>query len=84
MWNTIIFILLILYQVNCINKNNEILMQIVNMDDEALKIGISKTYSIEYKNYKNFTFDINDNSIYQINIHSINCNFDIYSKLLFS
>ena len=80
MRGAVIGILLIIYQVNCINKYNEILEPVVNMNDETLEIGISNIYHIEYKKYTNFTFKIDDDDIYQINIHSINCNFNIDSN----
>ena len=80
MMNFLISIFLSFYKVNYANQWNEILEPIVNMDNETLEIGISNNYHIEYKKYTNFTFKINDDDIYQINIHSFNCNFDIYSN----
>ena len=76
MSSSLIVIFFIFYQVNCIY--NEISVPIVDVDNNiTLKIGISKTFSIEFVKPTNFTFDINDDYFYQINIHSINCNFYI-------
>ena len=79
MSNSLIIIFFIFYQVNCIY--NEISVPIVDVDNNiTLKIGISKSFSIEFVKPTNITFDINDDYFYQINIHSINCNFYIYSN----
>ena len=81
MKNAVISILFIFHQVKCINKYNEIFSPIEDLDNNiTLEIGIANTYYIEFKKSKNLTFDINDDDIYQINIHSINCNIEIDSK----
>ena len=76
----IIGIFLFFYQINCLDEYIENSVPIVKMDNQTLEIGSSNTYSIEFTRSTNFTFDIKDEDIYQINIHAINCNFDIYSN----
>ena len=45
---------------------------------DTLEPGLSRTYLISYKNSSNFTFEIKEEDIININIHSINCNFKLY------
>ena len=47
---------------------------------KTVKLGLSQTFQIEYKNETNFFFNIEDNYTYRVNIHSINCNFEIDFK----
>ena len=73
-------ILFISYQYICLNKINENIINsesLNNISDNLTDIGLSKNYSIPYRSRKNFSFNIKDNNAYQINIHSINCNFKI-------
>ena len=76
MSNIILVILLFLCQVEC-RMNNEISDFSAENSNQTIEIGISDTYSIEYRKETSFTFNIKDNSTYQINIHSINCNFKL-------
>ena len=66
---------LIFYKVNCSLNQNEQLED----DDESIKVEpeYSKTYFIEYHKKTNFTFNISPNNYLQINIHGINCNFNL-------
>ena len=77
MSNFLISFLLIFYQINCINKYKAIYESLDDKLNQEIEIGVSYTYSIEYKKETNFTFNVEDNDIYQINIHSINCNFKL-------
>ena len=76
MFIILVLIVFSLYQIYCYNIFNQIPKLIYDNDSE-IELGISHTYSIEYKKETNFTFNIKDNNTYQINIHSINCNFKI-------
>ena len=80
MWKNIIVILLLFCQVECIDVSNENFVQIIDEDKKTLEVGISTIYSIEFKKSTNFTFNIDNDDIYQINIHSINCNIEINYK----
>ena len=63
--------------------NNEISDFSAENSNQTIEIGISDTYSIEYNKDTIFTFNIPDTDAnkYQINIHSINCNFEIDSSV---
>ena len=80
MSKNLIFIFLILFIVNCSIELNEISNQLDDVSGNKVETGISKNYSIEYKKETTFNFEIEDEDIYQVNIHSINCNFEIDSK----
>ena len=56
------------------NDNSDVSDEL-NIKD--LKKGSSQTFSVNYRTNTNFKMDIKDNSIYLINILSINCNFEI-------
>ena len=75
--NILIFILWIIYQVNCFKEYNEISDNSGDIPNIPLEIGLSQTFSIEFKKSTKFNFNISDDNSYQINIHSINCNIDI-------
>ena len=62
--------LFILHQVN----NIDIHESIDEFFNTTLRIGLSQTYNVEYRKDSIFFFDIKDESNYQVNIHSINCN----------
>jgi hypothetical protein len=72
MLKILIFIFLIFYN-NCAENIN----QIEQTSNKTLEVGHSQTYSIEYKKDTNFLFNIKDDDTYQVNIHSINCNFEV-------
>ena len=76
MSNTLVAILLLICQVNCIYKYNEIPRLSDEIKNKTIEVGLSQTYSIEFNKATNFIFNITDNETYQINIHSINCNLD--------
>ena len=77
MFHTLIFFFFIFSQVQCLNKNN-LIPSLVNKDSEQqLEIGISYFYSIDYNKDKTYIFYIEDDKNYQINIHSIDCNYKI-------
>ena len=61
------------------NFVNNISNNLSKLKDEENKIepGISKTYFIESKEETNFIFGISGNDNLQINIHGINCNFQL-------
>jgi len=63
--------------VNNINIYSDIQDSINDSSDIILEIGLSQTYNIEYRKDSKFFFDIKDESNYQVNIHSINCNFKL-------
>ena len=78
MFKLLIIIFFSFNQINCLNDfNGEEFRQ---LPSKELEIGISQIYPIEYKKETNFIFKIEDDNIYQINIHSINCNFEIDFK----
>ena len=79
MFKLFLFILFILYQINCLIDYSGNLEDF-GFNNELIKVGFTQNYSIEYKNYTNFELDINDNNTYRVNIHSINCNFEIDFK----
>ena len=70
-------LLLILHQVNNADIYTEIPESIGDIFNKTLKIGLSQTYNVEYRKDSTFYFDIKDESNYQVNIHSINCNFKL-------
>ena len=74
----ILFILLLLF----INENNSSEFHINNKETEKIEIepGTSRTTFIKYLNETIFTFNVNNVSDLQVNIHSINCNIDINSN----
>ena len=59
------------------NNYAENTYQIEQSFNKTLEVGHSQTYSIEYKKDTNFLFNIKDDDTYQVNIHSINCNFEV-------
>ena len=70
MLKNFLFFLFIFHQVN----NIDIHESIDDIFNTTLRIGVSQTYNIEYRKDSIFFFDIKDESNYQVNIHSINCN----------
>ena len=74
----ILFILLLLF----IKENNSSEIHINNKEIEIIQIepGTSNTTFIKYLNETIFTFNVNEESDLQVNIHSINCNIDINSN----
>ena len=44
----------------------------------VIEPGLSETYFINSEEVTNFAFNINGQDTVQVNIHSINCNFDLY------
>ena len=75
MFKLLIIIFFSFNQINCLNDfNGEEFRQ---LPSKELEIGISQIYPIEYKKETNFIFKIEDDNFYQINIHSINCNFEV-------
>ena len=77
MFHALISIFLIFSQVQCLNKKN-LISNLLNEDsDQPLEIGISYLYLIDYNKDKTFIFNIEDDKNYQINIHSIDCNYKI-------
>ena len=74
----ILFILLLLF----IKENNSSEFHINNKEIEIIQIepGTSNTTFIKYLNETIFTFNVNEESDLQVNIHSINCNIDINSN----
>ena len=75
MFKLLIIIFFSFNQINCFN--DYIGKEFVLSSNKELEIGISQIYPIEYKKETNFSFKIEDDDIYQINIHSINCNFEV-------
>ena len=73
----LIVILYFIHQVYCFELYNEISYNLGDIDNHTLEIGLSQTYSIEYKKTTIFNLNISDDNTYQINIHAINCNLDI-------
>ena len=73
----ILFFLLILNQVNNIDIYPDIHESTTDIFNTTLEIGLSQTYNIEFKKDSQFFFDIKDESNYQVNIQSINCNFKL-------
>ena len=69
--------LLLLDQVNNLDKYIDIQEPINDIFNTTLEIGLSQTYNIEYRKDSKFFFDIIDESNYQVNLHSINCNFKL-------
>ena len=47
---------------------------------KTVELGLSQTFPIKYRTETNFLFNIEDNNTYRVNIHSINCNFEIEFK----
>ena len=76
----ILFFLLILNQVNNIDIYSDIHESTTDIFNTTLEIGLSQTYNIEFKKDSQFFFDIKDESNYQVNIQSINCNFKLDFK----
>ena len=76
----ILFFLLILNQVNNIDIYSDIHESTTDIFNTTLEIGLSQTYNIEFKKDSQFFFDIKDESNYQVNIQSINCNFELDFK----
>jgi len=75
MFKLLIIIFFSFNQINCLNDCfREEFQQLFSKE---LEIGISQIYPIEYKKETNFIFKIEDDNFYQINIHSINCNFEV-------
>ena len=78
----LIVFLLFLYKVQCL-INNQISDLLNENFNQTIEIGVSHTYTIEYNKDTVFIVDIQDSDInsYQINIHSINCDFEINSDV---
>ena len=76
MFNILTILLSIIYHAKCNNQQNYDLNLIFN-EDKNIDPGISKTYFIEYNKETNFIFNISGEDILQINIHGINCNFEL-------
>ena len=74
---TLIIILVILSKIISFDKFNEIPEFLDNYSNQTLEIGTSNTYLIDYKKETNIIFNIKEHNTYQINIHSINCDFKI-------
>ena len=74
MLNIFITLLFLYNQIICINNYNEI-----SEESEIIEIepGLSQTYFIKYEKETNFKFIILDEENIQINIHAINCNFNL-------
>ena len=73
----LITILWLISHANCFKEYNgrpNLLSEEIN---EMLEIGLSKTYTIEYKKDTNITFNIPEETNCQVNIHSSDCNFKI-------
>ena len=76
--NILLLILMVFFKINCYKEYNEISDNLGNIYNHTLEIGLSQTYSIEFKKSTSFFFKISDDNPYQINIHSINCNLDVF------
>jgi hypothetical protein len=62
-------------------KNSyELNYDIIETKDEEIEAGISKTYFLDFNVKKKFIFNIEKDSLLQINIFTINCNIDIEPK----
>ena len=83
MSNVLVTLILILLQINNYICLNEIYAPLNENSSQAieLEIGFSRNYSINYNEITNFYFNITDKDIIQVNIHSINCNIKIASKV---
>ena len=84
MVDCLLVFLLIFNQILFLNCNNEFTESILEQNKFQIEPGLSKTYFIEYQQDTNFTFNIKEGDSLQINIHAINCNFEIvyYGELL--
>ena len=70
------YIFFIFAQFNFINNISNNLSKLKD-EENKIEPGISKTYFIESKEETNFIFGISGNDNLQINIHGINCNFQL-------
>ena len=61
-------------------SNNYMIESLKNNETVELNPGFSKTYLIQYQKDTNFVFNILNNEELQINIHSLNCYFEIEFK----
>ena len=77
MLNLLFIILLIFNQRNCININDNLSNLQANV---KIAPSISGTHSIKYSETTTFSFSIKSGDILQVNIHGINCNFNINYK----
>ena len=76
MWNILLILLIsIIHYSNCINKQNSAFEDI--NENGNINPGISKTVFIQYQKETNFIFNITEQETLQINIHGINCNFEL-------
>ena len=75
---TLLFIFLIINQINCLNIDN--LAPLEEDSSTTITIGTSQTYSLEYNKDTKFIFNIKEGGTSLINIHSINCNFNVDSN----
>ena len=78
MLHTLFYIFLIINQINSLNIDN--LAPLEEDSSKTITIGMSQAYSVEYNKDTKFTFNIKEDGISLINIHSINCNFNIDSN----
>ena len=77
MLNILLFLLIsIIDYSNCINKQNSAFEE--QNENWYISQGISKTVFIGYQKETNFIFNITEQDTLQINIHGINCNFELY------
>ena len=81
MLKLLIFIFSILFYGNCLTVSSGNIAQ-NEFFNISLNLGISETYPIEYKKQTNFILDIDEenNDTYRVNIHSIDCNFEMDFK----
>ena len=77
MLNLLFIILLIFNQTNCININDDLANLQANV---KIAPSISGTHSIKYSETTTFSFSIKSGDILEVNIHGINCNFNINYK----
>ena len=77
----IIFILWIISIINCIKEFEDFSCTLGDISNQTVETGVSKNYSIEYIKETTFIFKIEDENSYQVNIYSINCNFEIDSSV---
>ena len=71
----LILLIYIIYHSNCINKQNSTIDELY--ENVNINPGFSKTVFIQYQKETNFIFNINQQNTLQINIHGINCNFEL-------
>ena len=76
MFNLFVIILSIFNQINCINTNDEF-TELLKVERIQIEPNLSQTHSIKYLQTTIFSFNIKSGDILRINIHGINCNFEI-------